>query len=147
MLSGCVICATILNFDKHHRTCFLASDTNYYSSYITLIEFAVNIGSQFQDWQRSDFLFFLKKNTSNEHSKQCVLRSCEEDCAQKYKRSRPEVFWKDVLNNLAKFTRKHLCWNLSLNKVAANLLENRLQSRCFPVNFEKFLRTLLVPAS
>ena len=41
---------------------------------------------------------------------------------------------KDVLRNFAKFTGKHLCQRLFLNKVTG-------LHRCFPVNFEKFLRT------
>ena len=52
---------------------------------------------------------------------------------------------KGVLKNLIKFTGKHLCQSLFLNKVAghrpANLLKKRLRHRCFPVNFIKFLRT------
>ena len=50
-----------------------------------------------------------------------------------------------VLRNLANFTGKHLCQSLSFNKVAGltpgALLKNRLCQRCFPVKFEKFLRT------
>ena len=53
------------------------------------------------------------------------------------RRSRPEVFCKKVvLKNFPKFTVKHL-WSLR----PATLLKKRLQHRCFPVNFEKFLRT------
>ena len=57
-----------------------------------------------------------------------------------------EVFCrKDVLGNFAKFTGKHLCQSLFFNKVAClkpvTLLKKRLWHRCFPVNFEKFLRT------
>ena len=52
---------------------------------------------------------------------------------------------KGVLRNFAKFTGKHLCQSLFLNKVAglkpATLLKKRLWHRCFPVNFAKFLRT------
>ena len=52
---------------------------------------------------------------------------------------------KGVLENLAKFTVKHLCWSLFLNKIAGLhppiLLEKRLQHMCVPVNFAKFLRT------
>ena len=52
---------------------------------------------------------------------------------------------KGVLRNFAKFTGKHLCQSLFLNKVAglrpAILLKKRLWHRCFPVNFAKFLRT------
>ena len=52
---------------------------------------------------------------------------------------------KGFLENLAKFTGKHLCQCLFFNKVAglipATLLKKRLWHRCFPVNFAKFLRT------
>ena len=48
----------------------------------------------------------------------------------------------------AKFTGKHLCQSLFFNKVAtlmpANLLKKRLWHRCFPMDFAKFLRTLLL---
>ena len=57
----------------------------------------------------------------------------------------PELFYnKNVLKNFAKFTIKHLCQSLLLNKVAGlvpvTLLKKRLCHRCFPVNFAKFLR-------
>ena len=60
--------------------------------------------------------------------------------------SRPDVFCKKgVLRNFAKFTEKHLCHSLFFNKVpglrSAILFKKRLQHRCFPVNFVKFLRT------
>ena len=46
---------------------------------------------------------------------------------------------------MAKFTGKHLCRSLFFNKVAglrpASLLKKRLQHRCFPVKFAKFLKT------
>ena len=56
--------------------------------------------------------------------------------------SRLEVFCrKDVLRNFAKFTGKHLCQSLFLNKVAGlTVLKKRFRHRCFPVNFAKFLR-------
>ena len=47
---------------------------------------------------------------------------------------------KSVRKNLSKFTRKHLCQSLFSNKVA-DLWHRWLWHRCFPVNFEKFLRT------
>ena len=51
---------------------------------------------------------------------------------------------KDALENFAKFTGKHLCWVLFLNKVtglrSAILLIERLWQTCFPVNFAKLLR-------
>ena len=43
---------------------------------------------------------------------------------------------KDVLRNFAKFTRKHLCQSLFINKVL-----KRDSGTGFPVNFAKFLRT------
>ena len=55
---------------------------------------------------------------------------------------------KGVLRNLAKFTGKHLCQRFFFNKVAgirpATLLKKSLWHRCFPVNFAKFLRTLVL---
>ena len=52
---------------------------------------------------------------------------------------------KGFLRIFAKFTEKHLCQSLFLNKVAvlrpAILLKKRLWYRCFPENFAKFLRT------
>ena len=44
------------------------------------------------------------------------------------------VLQKGVLKNFAKFTGKHLCKSLFLNKVAGHRL-------CFPLNFAKFFRT------
>ena len=52
---------------------------------------------------------------------------------------------KVFLKNFIKFSGKHLCWSLFFNKVSgmrpATLFKKRLQQRCFPVNFVKFLRT------
>ena len=52
---------------------------------------------------------------------------------------------KGVLRNFVKFTGKHLCQSLFLNKVAgprpATLLKKSLWHVFFPVNFAKFLRT------
>ena len=54
--------------------------------------------------------------------------------------SRPDVFCeKGVLRIFAKFTGKHLCQSLFLNKIAGLRLWHRC--RCFPMNFAKFLRT------
>ena len=45
-----------------------------------------------------------------------------------YKSSRSEAFYKNsVLKNIAKLTRKHLCWSLLFNEVAG------LQSRKKPL--------------
>ena len=52
---------------------------------------------------------------------------------------------KGVLRNFTKFTGKHLCQSLFLNKVAgfrpATLIKKTLWHRCFPVSFAKILRT------
>ena len=74
----------------------------------------------------------------------------------KARSSRPEMFCKKVYRNFAKFTGKHLCQSLFFNKVAglrpttllkrrpATLSKERIWHSCFPVNFEKFLRTPFV---
>ena len=63
-----------------------------------------------------------------------AYRSSHQRCSMK----------KGVLRNFPKFTGKHLCHSLFLNKVAglspATLLKKRLWNRYFPVNFRKFLR-------
>ena len=55
------------------------------------------------------------------------------------------LFKKSVLRNFAKFTGKHLCQGLFLNKVEGlrppTLLKIRLWHRCFPENLAKFLGT------
>ena len=52
---------------------------------------------------------------------------------------------KGILRNFTKFKGKQLCQSLFSNIFAAlrleNLFKKRLQHRCFPVNFAKFLRT------
>ena len=62
-----------------------------------------------------------------------------------FRSSRTVFCKKDVLKKFAKFTGKHMCQSLFLNKVAglspATLFKKRLRHRCFPVNFVNFLRT------
>ena len=59
-----------------------------------------------------------------------------------YRSSRRRCSVKEgVLKDSANFTEKHLCWSLFLIKLQASTLIKRLQHRCFPVKFEKFLRT------
>ena len=54
-----------------------------------------------------------------------------------YRSSRAKMFWKiGALKNFMIFTGKHLCWSLFLLK----FIQNRLQRRCFPVNFAEVLR-------
>ena len=76
-------------------------------------------------------------------------KKCLVDLTLREKSRRSEVFSKKVvLRNFVKFTGKHLCQFLFLNKVVdmrpATLLKKRLWHRCFPVNFTKFLRTPLL---
>ena len=61
-----------------------------------------------------------------------------------FRSSPPEVFCKKgVLRNFTKFKGKDLCQSFFNNKVTgpATLLKKRLLQRCFPANFEKFLKT------
>ena len=62
-----------------------------------------------------------------------------------FRSSRPEVFCKiAVLRNFAKFTGKHLCQGLFVNKVAGqacSFINKETLVQVFPVNFAKFLRT------
>ena len=52
------------------------------------------------------------------------------------------MFFKiSVLENLANFTGKHLCWSLFKIKLACNFIKKRPQHRCFPVKFANFFRT------
>ena len=57
---------------------------------------------------------------------------------------------KGVLNNFANFTGKHLYWSLFLinskntGLQPCNFIKKRLQHRCFPVKFVKFLRTAIL---
>ena len=69
-------------------------------------------------------------------------------CCFKQKQTFAVLFKIDVLKNFANLTRKHLCWSLFFNKVSGlrpsglqNVLKKRLQHRCFPVKFARFLRT------
>ena len=56
---------------------------------------------------------------------------------QKQPPEMPYIYEKDVLENFAKFTGKHLCQGLFFNNVAGLSLWHR----CFPVNSAKFSRT------
>ena len=84
------------------------------------------------------------KNTLLKISQNLQRNTC--DRVSFWRCSRPKVFCKEeVLENFAKFTLRHLCQTLFLNKVAglrpATLLKKRLSHRWFPVNFAKFPRT------
>ena len=65
---------------------------------------------------------------------------------RKDRSSRSQMFFKiGILKNLRNFTGKHMWLQCLFNKVAAlmayNFIWKRLQQRCFPVKFRKFLRT------
>ena len=87
-------------------------------------------------------LFFPKKL----HHR-CLIGYKIRICIFLLQKQPPEEFCKkDVLKNFAKFTEKHLCQSLFINKVAglslrSTLLKKKIWLRCFPVNFAKFLRT------
>ena len=55
-----------------------------------------------------------------------------------------QMFFKvDVLKIFGTFTRKYLCWSLFLIKLQAwrTIIKKKLQHRCFPVKFAKFIKT------
>ena len=94
-----------------------------------------------------DLIFFLYVKSENETGLSYTVSRVGDFIRSLYRSSRPEVFSKKgVFRNFAKFTEKHLCQSLFLNKVAdlwtATLLKKRHWLRCFPVNFVKFLRNL-----
>ena len=65
----------------------------------------------------------------------------------KYELNLRSIHWscsvkKGVLRNFANFTGKQLWWSLFLTGLkACNFIKKRLQHRCFPLEFKKFLRT------
>ena len=78
-----------------------------------------------------------------------TFTDCDDVSLVNVRSSSPEVFCKKgILKIFAKFIEKHLCQSFLFNKVAfvrpATLLKKRLWHRCFPVNFRKYLRTLLL---
>ena len=60
------------------------------------------------------------------------------------KQSFADVLQNRCSKNFANFTGKPLCWSLFLKSCrveAWNIIKKRLQRKCFPVKFAKFLRT------
>ena len=56
-----------------------------------------------------------------------------------------DILQNRVVKSFAKFTEQHLCWSLFLIKLQPSglklFLKKKLQHRCFPLNFVKFIRT------
>ena len=74
-----------------------------------------------------------------------MVKTLEKNYLYKDRSSPSQILFKiSFLNNFASYIRKHLCWSL-FNKFgglqACNFVKRRLQHRCFPVKFAKFLRT------
>ena len=87
----------------------------------------------------AEFLFIVKKS----YFVTCLNYFV---CLNVIKKEPPELLSKKcVLKNFAKFTGKHLCRSLSLNKVPSlwpeTFLKTRLRQRYFSVNFVKILKT------
>ena len=97
-------------------------------------------------------LVFLDKEYSSKVFQPLLALSHFSKLLGKARSSRSKVFCKkDILENFAKFTDKHLCKSLFFNKVAslrpATLLKKRLWHWCFAVNFVAKLTGKLVPES
>ena len=84
-------------------------------------------------------------NLHHEHPDEpfIVNKAATSDDSQTNNRSsHSQIFFKvNVLKNFANFTGKHLCWSLFFFLTTCNFIKDRLQHRCFPVKFLKFLRT------
>ena len=82
-------------------------------------------------------LQFLCNVNDNNRNNERSIGCCKMNCAKNRNSHRRCSVKKNVLRNFAKFTGKHLCQSLFLNKVAdlrpATLLKKRLWQRCFLV--------------
>ena len=112
-------------------------------SFFQWLRWAVN--SLFSAYEGNAKHCFLDSNSKTVHKNSALLLS-KTNLLCRTTRSCPQVFCKKrVLKNFAKFTGQNLCWSLFVEKIAgltpANLLKRRLQHRCYPVSFVKFLRT------
>ena len=116
-----------MNFPKFLRTSFLQNTSSGCFWRLLLIIWAMSSYLQmfFQ------LYYYCSRITARTNYNKKILHGISRS-------SRPEVFWrKAALKIYAEFTGKHLCWSLQ----ACNFIKKRLQYRCFPVNFGKFLRT------
>ena len=74
------------------------------------------------------------------YKKKLIVRSCAFRSSH-----RGNSVKKCVLKNFGNFTGKHLCRSLFLIKLqACNFVKKRLQHKCFPVKFTKFLITFVL---
>ena len=95
-------------------------------------------------WYMSAISCWPLKSSLNKKLNSNLFISFSETSPSDFRSICPEVFFnKSVLKNLAKFTRKQMCWSLFLKNLKAwglELYQKRLQRKCFPVNFDKFSR-------
>ena len=81
------------------------------------------------------------QKTCNSLSQKCYL--LKKDTPGERTGSRSSRSQTSVLKNFVNSTGKHLCLSL----LARNYIKKRLQYRCIPVKFTKFLRTLFLQSS
>ena len=94
----------------------------------------------------TEYIFLYRKRCLHESQRKTLWLSFVNP--KKSRRSRSQMFLKiGVLNFFEKFQRKRFLMESLFNKVAGlktcNFIKKRLQRKCFPVNFRKFLKTLL----
>ena len=87
----------------------------------------------------------LKKPVFNVKLKLLINFNFSQFREQIFRSSHLQMLFKiGALKSFPNFTGKHLCWSLFLKNLQAEglqLCKKRLQHRCFPVNFVKFLKT------
>ena len=113
------------------------TDSTFYKDLIRVI--AIDVAVIVVFGLLFDLICYCKKSSTNENVAAKgytigMIQAAKRKCSIK----------KGVLRNLSKFTGKQLCQSLFFDKAAdlrpTTLLKKRLWHRCFPVNFEKFLR-------
>ena len=114
-----------------------AWERNYRSS-CSQIFFKLVVLKNFANFTRKHLCWSLFNNVAQEETPRREEETPTQVPWERQDRSsRSQIFFKiGVLKNFANFTGKHLCWSLFWN-----FIKNRLQHRCFPVKFAKFLRT------
>ena len=95
-------------------------------------------------------IFDFRESKIQKTRKFCVKRICFIWGSWKFLRSeavtRSVLYKKVFLKSFTNFTGKHLCWKTPGLR-NATLLKSKLQHRCFPVKFEKFLRTTFLKST